>query len=217
MYLWCGRVHTPGVHRGRCVRSCTSGVVECTHLWGEGAIGSRLARLAATDHAVAMGTLEPQDLDFAESAPVIAEHVAVVDGTAAEVWAAILDYPGWTGWFPGVKGCEPTSDPSTGIGSTRRVTLGGGVVVDERFIAWDEGERWAFTALTGPPGFGKLVERVTLRQLGPRLTEVTYRMAIGPKPTALTPMFKLLRPVIEKNLRVALRNLNGVVVAARAS
>jgi carbon monoxide dehydrogenase subunit G len=162
-----------------------------------------------------MATLLPKDLDHAESAPVIAEQVAIVDGTPDEVWAVILDYPGWADWFPGVQRCEATSDPATGVGSTRRVTLGGGIVVDERFLAWDEPTCWAFTALTGPPGFESLVERVTLHQIGPRLTEVTYRMAIGPK-RPLTPLFRLLRPVIEKNLRVALRNLNATVVAARA-
>jgi hypothetical protein len=41
-------------------------------------------------------------------------------------------------------------------------------------------------------------------------------MAIGPKP-ALVPLFKVLRPVIEKNLASALSNLNQVVVRSRAA
>jgi carbon monoxide dehydrogenase subunit G len=162
-----------------------------------------------------MGTLAAQDLDYAESAPVIAERATVIAGSPEEVWAVILDYPGWADWFPGVKACRSTSDPAIGLGSTRSVELGAGVVVDERFIGWEEPALWAFTALSGPPGFASLVERVTLREVAGARTEVTYRMAIGPKP-ALVPLFKVLRPVIEKNLASALSNLNQVVVRSRA-
>jgi carbon monoxide dehydrogenase subunit G len=163
-----------------------------------------------------MGTMEPKDLDFAETAPVIAERAAVISGTPAQVWAAILDYPGWADWFPGVKRCRSTSDPATGVGSTRSVGLGAKVVVDERFIGWEEPTLWAFTALSGPPGFASLVERVRLREVDGARTEVTYRMAIGPRP-ALVPLFKALRPVIEKNLAKALSNLDGVVARGSAT
>ncbi len=161
-----------------------------------------------------MGTLAPQDLAFAETAPVIAERTAVLGAGAPQVWAAILDYPSWAHWFPGVKACRSTSDPATGVGSTRSVTLGANVVVDERFIGWEEPRLWAFTALTGPPGFASLVERVTLEELAADRTEVTYRMAIGPKPV-LVPLFRVLRPVIEKNLATALSNLDRVVAQSR--
>jgi hypothetical protein len=85
--------------------------------------------------------------------------------------------------------------------------LGANVVVDERFIGWEEHSLWAFTALTGPPGFASLVERVTLREVDAAHTEVTYRMAIGPK-APLVPVFKVLRPIIEQNLARALGNLD---------
>lgn len=161
-----------------------------------------------------MAKLIAQDPAFAETAPVIAERTATVDGTPADVWAVILDYPRWSEWFPGVKTCVATSEPATGLGSTRTVTLPGGVAVQERFIIWDEPEAWGFTALTGPSMFKSLVERITIKPLGPRLTEVTYRMAFKPSP-GFGLVVKLVRGRIEKNLGVAMRNLNAEVVAAR--
>lgn len=160
-----------------------------------------------------MAALTPREIDFAETAPVIAEGMGVVDGTPEEVWAVILDYPTWPRWFGGVSGCRPTSEPATGVGSTREVTLPGGLRFQERFIAWEEPRLWAFTGIEGPGVLRSLVERVVITQLGPRLTEVRYRMAFEPKgPAALG---RLLVPGISKRLRVAMRNLNGEVVDRR--
>ncbi|MFN8017425.1 MAG: SRPBCC family protein [Acidimicrobiales bacterium] len=161
-----------------------------------------------------MARLEPQELSFADTAPVIAETIGVIDGSAAEVWAVIVDHGSWPRWFTDVKACEATSDPPAGVGSTRRVTLARGAAVDELFIAWDEPELWAFTAVEAPPAFSALVERVTLRQLGPQLTEVTYRMAIRPS-KGLGLLVKAAKGTIQKRLKVALRNLNAEVVRRR--
>lgn len=163
-----------------------------------------------------MATLIARDLDFADAAPIIVEHVGVLDATTAEVWAAILDYERWAVWFPRIESCRATSDPATGVGSTREVVLEGGQRVVERFIAWDEEACWAFTATDAPPVFTSLVERVTIRRLGPRLTEVTYRMAIEPK-RPLAPLVKLARVPISKVLKAALRNLNAEIADRRAA
>ena len=161
-----------------------------------------------------MATLQPQELDFAETAPFIAEAPVVVSGTPAEVWAVLLDYPAWPRWFKGVKTCEPTSDPATGVGSTRTVTLQAGGRVDERFIAWEDEQLWAFTGLTAPGLLSALVERVTLRPVDAGRTEVTYRMAArwrGP----FAVLGKGLRGSVEKNLAASLRNIDAEVAARR--
>lgn len=163
-----------------------------------------------------MATVAPQELDYAERAPIIAEQRAVLAATPQEVWDAILDYPGWTRWFPKVLSCEATSEPATGIGSTRVVTLPGKARVEERFIGWEEPRLWAFTATDAPPVFSALVERITIEPLDEGRTEVTYRMAIGPK-SFLTPVFKVLKGQFDKNLVVALRNLEGEVVRRRTA
>ena len=163
-----------------------------------------------------MATYTPQDLDFADTAPVRIEAVDVIDGTPDEVWAVILDYPGWTEWFASLTSCRATSEPATGVGSTREVKLAGGVAFHERFIAWDEPNLWAFTGIEGPPIFEGLVERVTLREVAPGRTQVSYRMAIAPK-RGLSLVVKVATRGIQKNLSKALRALDGVVADRRTA
>lgn len=76
-----------------------------------------------------MASLETRDIDFAETAPQHAEQTVVIDAAPAEVWAVIVDNERWPEWFPNVKSCTSTSDPATGIGSTRAVRLPGKVVI----------------------------------------------------------------------------------------
>ncbi|WP_426574860.1 SRPBCC family protein [Aquihabitans sp. McL0605] len=163
-----------------------------------------------------MATFIPETIDFAETAPVIAEAVGLVSGTPQEVWTSILDYPRWTQWMGSLKDCRATSEPATGIGSTRQVTLTGGLKFQERFIAWDEPNVWAFTGTEGPPIFERLVERITIREVSPGRSQVTYRMAMKPR-RGLTPVLKVARKGIEKNLAASLAALDGVVAADRAA
>ena len=162
-----------------------------------------------------MATLTPQTIEFAETAPFRAEGSAVVAGTPAEVWAVVLDYERWPDWFPGVKRCHATSTPPTGVGSTREVVLSGGSTFQERFIAWEDEALWSFTATEmKPPGFRSLVERLTIEDLGPNRSQVTYRMGleltIGLKPLAL-----LLRPMLNRTLTKAMAGLAAQVVSRR--
>ena len=161
-----------------------------------------------------MATLQPQELEFAETAPFIAEGLHVAAGTPAEVWEVLLDYPAWPRWFNGVKTCESTSDPATGVGSTRTVALQGGGRVDERFIAWEDERLWAFTGVAAPRLLDALVERVTLRPVDEDRTEVTYRMAArwwGP----FALLGKGIRGKVEQNLTASLRNLDAELAARR--
>ena len=137
-------------------------------------------------------------------------------GTAQEVWDAIVDYPRWAAWFPQIARCHATSEPSTGLGSTRDVRLkGGGGTIGERFIAWDEPRVWAFTATSGPPVFTSIVERVTIERVGDDRASVTYRMALAPR-RALLPVLRLAKGRLASVLATALANLDGEVARRRA-
>lgn len=161
-----------------------------------------------------MASYVEQDLGFADRAPVVAEASATVDAGAEEVWAVLADHRTWPRWFSSVRSCEPTSQPEHGVGSTRRVGLGGGIRVDERFIAWDEPSVWAFTGVAGPPLLRSLVERVTLADAGDGRTQVTYRMALEPR-TLAAPLVKAARSGIERNLAKALVALGAEAVSRR--
>jgi len=159
--------------------------------------------------------LVPQEIEFADTAPVTAEGAAVVTGTPEEVWAVLADHQGWPSWFAGVKSCEATSEPATGVGSTRRVVLAGGSRFEERFVAWDPAKRWAFTVTDmRPAAVRSLVERITIAELAPGRTRVTYRMAFDPKPW-LKPVAPLLARAMSANLTRAMTSLGRQVVERR--
>ena len=159
-----------------------------------------------------MATYTPQGIDFADTAPVIAERSGTIAASREQVWSAICDHEHWPEWMVALKSCRPTSTPPSGVGSTRVVTLAGGVSFHEEFIAWDEPEVWAFTGTSGPGIFQSLVERVTLTEVDPGRTQITYRMAIAPR-RGLGPLVKLARGGIEKNLGKALEELDRWVAA----
>jgi len=162
-----------------------------------------------------MAVLAPQPIEFADTAPVRAEGTAVLDATPAEVWAVLLDYERWPDWFFGLASCAATSDPATGVGSTRQVVLTGGSTFQERFIAWDDERLWAFTATEmKPPGFRSLVERVVIEEVSPGRTRVTYRMAFDLKP-ALKPLGALLPKVLGRVLTKAMGSLGDQVAQRR--
>jgi carbon monoxide dehydrogenase subunit G len=163
-----------------------------------------------------MAPVTPQDLEFADTAPVIAEGSVEVDGTPAEVWAVLCDHARWPEWFGGaVKTVTPTSDPPTGVGATRIVDLRGGRVV-EQFITWDEPTLWAFTATDIKPPFARrLVERATIEPIDDTRTRVTYRMALDLVPW-VKPLAPLVRPSLNKAITNGMRGLARRVVELRS-
>lgn len=162
-----------------------------------------------------MAKMAEQDISYADTAPVIAEGTAVVDGTPAEVWAVLADHRTWPEWFPSVKKVEPTSTKESGVGMTRRVTVAGGPTVDERFIAWDEEKLWSFTGVSGKPAaFKKLVERAIIEPVDDTHTRITYRMAFEPA-AVFKPLSGILKKQISKQITQGMVNLGKQVTARR--
>jgi hypothetical protein len=77
-------------------------------------------------------------------------------------------------WLEDFVGCEWTSAAPHGVGSTRDVTLKL-LAVTERFLAWQAGERIAFTMTkTTLPVFSRAVEDMQFVALGPGRTRLRW-------------------------------------------
>jgi carbon monoxide dehydrogenase subunit G len=157
--------------------------------------------------------MKPQDLSFADTAPLRAEAIYDSPAPPAAVFAVLADHRNWPKWFGAVlTKVEPTSVPEHGVGATRTVWLLGLITVEERFLAWEEPHVFAFTGVGGrPPGFTKLVERVTIEPQGTG-SKIVYRMAAD-LPAPLRPIGKLLMRGVRRSLRSGLEGLSREAVA----
>ncbi len=161
-----------------------------------------------------MGALEPQDMSYFDAAPVRSTASTECSAPAEVVFGVLADHRRWPDWIGmGVRAIEPTSQPESGIGSTRTLTIGRGALqVQEKFIAWEEPSIWAFTAVgCRPRVFRKLVEGFWLEPLGDDRSFITYRMGCELTPL-LKPTSRLFGSTWTRAIKIALPNLNAAAV-----
>ncbi len=157
-----------------------------------------------------MGTLVPRKIDWVDAAPI--SVIATAESSAAPdaVFAVLADHERWPEWFPGVRRVTVLG-PAEGVGARRRVAIPG-ATVDEEFIVWEPGERWAFTGIAASPKVTRsLVEDCRLVARPDGGTTISYGMHLDP-PSLLRPLVRLAARRIRRNNELALRNL-----AARAA
>ncbi len=146
-----------------------------------------------------------QDLVWAASSPLAVTGRATSTAPPERVFAVLADHERWPEWFAGVKKVEVLG-PAEGVGARRRVSIPG-ATVEERFIAWDVGQRWAFTGTSARPRFVRsLVEDCTLVPHGDGGTAITYTMHLDPAPL-LRPLMQLAKGSLTKNLDRAMAAL----------
>ena len=156
-----------------------------------------------------MGAIEEQGLDWISQAPSTATGRATSTASPEAVFAVLAAHERWPEWFPNVKKVVVLG-PAEGVGARRRVHIPG-AAVEERFIAWDVGQRWSFTGTAAKPRFLRaLVEDCQLTPTGDGGTAITYSMHFD-SPAALRPFMKLAQRTLSKNLTKAM-----VALAARA-
>lgn len=152
-----------------------------------------------------MAELTPRSIEWAESAPVRIEARGESTASPQDVFEVLADHERWPDWFTGVRKVEITG-PATGVGARRRVVIPG-ATVDEEFIVWEPGERWAFTGTAARPRFTRsLVEDCRLEELESGGTRITYTMCLDPPPL-LRAVVKVLAGRIRANNRRALAKL----------
>ena len=148
-----------------------------------------------------MKALTPRSLEWIDHAPVRITRARRIPEPPQRVWEAIADHERWPEWFPSVTRVEAL-DPAEGVGGRRRVHIGS-VTVEEEFLVWEPGARFAFVVThSSKPGIRSMVEDVRLVPDGPSATTVTYTQAIEPVGA------RLVAPVVRK---LAGRALDGAL------
>ncbi|WP_436792721.1 SRPBCC family protein [Actinospongicola halichondriae] len=150
-----------------------------------------------------MKPITPRTLDWIDQAPVNVTRSRRIEAPQDVVWAAIADHAGWAEWFGPITKVEPL-EPPTGVGGHRRVHIQA-MKIEEEFLAWDEGSRFAFCVThMSVRAIRSLVEDVRLSPDGDATT-VSYTQAFDPKASRL--VAPLLRRGAAKQIDAGLEGL----------
>jgi hypothetical protein len=143
--------------------------------------------------------LDPCELDFCERSPRRIVNEAVLPLDAARAFELIASSDELGSWLQDFVSCTWTSPAPYGVGSTRDVRLRL-FSVTERFIAWQPGERLAFTmTATTLPVFSRAVEDLKLTPLAPDRTRLSWTAHYDVPPLA-RPVHPIMRPVFDQIL-----------------
>jgi uncharacterized protein YndB with AHSA1/START domain len=139
-----------------------------------------------------MFRLEPQPLSFTDEAPIRVRDSAFVRASPDRVFEAFADTKNWTRWFPLMHRAEWVGAETSKIGAEREVALYLLGAYRERFIAWEPGDRFAFTmTASSSPMARAIVEDFRFSKSGGS-TRIDWTLAADPKPLG-----KLARPALE--------------------
>jgi len=128
-----------------------------------------------------MNACRPIDQEFFAQAPVRFDAEVVVRATPEQIFETFEDADAWVAWAVPIQGVAWTSLPPFGVGTTRTVTMSGGMIGDEEFIAWERGTHMAFRFTeTNIPQMGAFGEDYRVTDLGDGRCRVHWVMAMEP-------------------------------------
>jgi uncharacterized protein YndB with AHSA1/START domain len=152
-----------------------------------------------------MASVIPQTIEWITVAPIVVRATAESAATPDAVFAVLADHERFPEWFPAVRRVTVLG-PAAGVGARRRVCVPG-LTVDEEFVAWEPGRRFAFTAFAIKPRiFRSLLEDCVLRPTSAGGTSITYTMYLDP-PGPLRWLLRLASGSMRINNARAMRSL----------
>ncbi|GAA3531363.1 SRPBCC family protein [Aeromicrobium panaciterrae] len=83
-------------------------------------------------------------LDFVDSAPNRFANSVELNITPEQLFEVLADAESWPRWAKVITHVEWTSPEPRGVGTTRLVTMRGGLLGSEEFLAWEEHTMMAF-------------------------------------------------------------------------
>ena len=145
-------------------------------------------------------------LDYLTTAPVRFSNSVDIALTPDELFGVLARADTWPRWAKVITHVDYTSPEPHGVGTTRTVTMRGGLLADEEFLAWEPGRRLAFRFnAASTSALEAFVEDYTIvpTASGSALTWALGQSLSGPS-KVLAP---LTRPVTDVVFRRFLRNL----------
>ncbi|WP_330252996.1 SRPBCC family protein [Nocardia sp. NBC_00565] len=137
--------------------------------------------------------LAESDDDFLTTAARRYIHTVDIAADPAAVWTALTADDALVSWSAVITAAAWTAPRPFGVGTTRTVTLGGAVRLDERFYRWDEGKRMTFTVDSASiPGLRRFAEDIVLTPHAEG-TRLTWTFALEGS-SALRPLLALAGP-----------------------
>lgn len=162
-----------------------------------------------------MTTMHPcreVDLAFLHSAPLIFSNTVSVALAPEDLFAFLARPDTWPQWASVITNVEYTSPEPFGVGTTRLVTMRGGLLGDEEFLAWEPGVHLAFRfTSSSTSALSAFLEdyRIVPTATGCDLTWALAQELKGPSKL----FAPLSRPVMNLLFRRFLHNLQRVTAA----
>ena len=85
--------------------------------------------------------------------------VEVIKATPDQIFDAFEDPYSWTVWATPIQNVEWTSPKPFQLGTTRTVSMSGGIVGYEEFIAWERGKQYGILFYRYEPEFDRVLCR----------------------------------------------------------
>ncbi len=146
-------------------------------------------------------------MDYFDSAPMRFAASEEVGVSTQHVFDIFLDAASWTKWVTAITSVEWTSPFPPEVGSTRSVTMLGGMVGHEEFIAWDEPQHMAFrfnsASMSGASAFA---EDYRVTEISDDRCRIDWIMAMTPAGISRYTM-PVVKPFMAAFARRAMREL----------
>lgn len=164
---------------------------------------------------MAIRQLEPVDLEWIEKAPRVARISEHIEAPPVRVFALFADAASWPTWFPMMTRAVWLGAPGA-VGSEREVTMRGFGVFRERFLAYDEPHRFAFTVIQSSSGMMKRFAEDY--RLTPEGNGTRFDWTMGAEPAGIgKPLAPGLRIFMRQLLTRAARNLERQLSGQRTT
>lgn len=146
--------------------------------------------------------VSPEEL---RSSPQLLAFEETVKATPSQIFEVFADAGAWSEWVEAITEAKWSSSPPFGRGSTRDVTLKGGIVLREEFVVWEEGERMVFviTAMSLPL-FESFAEEYQLRDNKDGSCSLRWSFHLRAR-WFVRPLVAMIRPFMTRSNQASLR------------